>query len=217
MTMPASGWERFEGFLWGTSSLLVLAEDESLVVDPAISESEVAGISRRALELGAPVRHVLITHGDWDHVCGIGAFPDAIVAMGEETAEKVASGAADQSVRRAAEHYGFVLSGSPRVDRTFRRGSALALGSFVVETFPLSGHTADGSGFRLRELGLVIVGDYLSAVEFPFATSPAAYRMTLAGLIEMLREDPPDAVIPGHGPPLEAQDALRIAEEDLSY
>src|ERR671930_2062822 len=106
MTMPASGWERFEGFLWGTSSLLVLAEDESLVVDPAISESEVAGIARRALELGAPVRHVLITHGDWDHVCGIGAFPDAVVAMGEETGEKVASGKADQSVRRAAEHYG---------------------------------------------------------------------------------------------------------------
>ena len=149
MTMPASGWERFEGFLWGTSSLLVLAEDESLVVDPAISESEVAGIGRRALELGAPVRHVLITHGDWDHVCGIGGFPDAVVAMGEETGEKVASGRADQSVRRAAEHYGFAFAGPPRVDRTFQRGSALALGSFVVETFPLSGTppTAAASGF----------------------------------------------------------------------
>src|SRR5919197_306547 len=201
MTMPASGWERFEGFLWGTSSLLVLAEDESLVVDPAISESEVAGIGRRALELGAPVRHVLITHGDWDHVCGIGGFPDAVVAMGEETGEKVASGRADQSVRRAAEHYGFAFAGPPRVDRTF----------------PLSGHTADGSGFRLRELGLLIVGDYLSAAEFPFATSPATYRMTLAGLIEMLRDDPPEVVIPGHGPPLEAEDALGVAEADLSY
>src|ERR687887_856856 len=217
MTMPASGWKRFEGFLWGTSSLLVLAEDDSLVVDPAISESEVAGIGRRALELGAPVRHVLITHGDWDHVCGIGAFPDAVVAMGEETGEKVASGKADQSVRRAAEHYGVVVAGSPRVDRTFQRGSALALGSFVVETFPLSGHTADGSGFRLRELGLLIVGDYLSAAEFPFATSPATYRMTLAGLIEMLRDDPPEVVIPGHGPPLEAEDALSVAEADLRY
>jgi glyoxylase-like metal-dependent hydrolase (beta-lactamase superfamily II) len=215
--MPAPRWERFEGFLWRTTSLLVLAEGESLVVDPAISENEVAGIGRQALQLGAPVRHVLITHGDWDHVCGVAGFPDAVVAMGDETAEKVASGAADQSVRRAAQQYGFVLSGSPRVDRTFRRGSALELGSFVVETFPLVGHTADGSGFRLRELGILIVGDYLSAVEFPFATSPAAYRMTLAGLIEMLRDDPPETVIPGHGPPLEAEDALGVAEADLRY
>ncbi len=211
------GWERFEAFLWNTTSLLVLAEGESLVVDPAISADEVARIGRRALELAAPVRHVLITHGDWDHVCGIGGFPDAVVAMGEETGEKVASGSTDQSVQRAAEAYGFVASGSPRVDETFSRGSALALGPFVVETFPLLGHTADGSGFRLRALGLLVVGDYLSAVEFPFATSPAAYRLTLAGLIEMLREDPPETVIPGHGPPLAAEEALGVAEADLRY
>ena len=215
--MATPGWERFEGFLWRTTSLLVFTEDESLAVDPAISADEVAGIGRRGLELGAPVRHVLITHGDWDHVCGIGGFPDAEVAMGEETAEKVASGKADQSVRRAVEHYGFVPAGSPRVDLTFRRGLALALGPFVIETFPLVGHTTDGSGFRLRDQGLLIVGDYLSAVEFPFATSPAAYRIALAGLIEMLREDPPETVIPGHGPPLQALDALSIAEADLSY
>jgi glyoxylase-like metal-dependent hydrolase (beta-lactamase superfamily II) len=109
------------------------------------------------------------------------------------------------------------LSSRDLLDRTFSRGSALALGSFIVETFPLLGHTADGSGFRLRELGILIVGDYLSAVEFPFATSPAAYRMTLAGLIEMLRDDPPEAVIPGHGSSLEAEAALSVAEADLCY
>jgi hydroxyacylglutathione hydrolase len=210
-------WERFEGFLWKTTSLLIFAQGESLAVDPAISADEVAGIARRGLELGAPVRHLLITHGDWDHVCGIGGFPDAEVAMGEETAEKVANGRADQSVGRAAEHYGFVPAGSPRVDRTFTRGLAVAFGPFVIETFPLMGHTADGSGFRLRDRGLLIVGDYLSAEEFPFATSPSAYRTTLAGLIEMLREDPPETVIPGHGPPLHVSDALSIAEADLSY
>jgi glyoxylase-like metal-dependent hydrolase (beta-lactamase superfamily II) len=215
--MATAGWERFEGFLWKTTSLLVFAQGESLAVDPAISADEVAGIAGRGLELGAPVRHVLITHGDWDHVCGIGGFPDADAAMGEETGEKVASGRADQSVRRAAEHYGFVPSGSPRVDRTFQRGLAVELGPFRVETFPLVGHTADGTGFRLREQGLLIVGDYLSAEEFPFATSPSAYRMTLAGLLELLREDPPETVVPGHGAPLRALDALEIAEADLAY
>lgn len=187
------------------------------MVDPAISESEVAEIGRRALELGAPVRQVLVTHGDWDHVCGVGAFPDAVVTMGGETAEKVRSGAAARSVRRAAEHFGFVLSGPPRVDRTFQPGSAVALGSFVVETFPLQGHTPDSAGFRFRELDLLVVGDYLSAVEFPFSTSPAAYRMTLAGLIDLLRDDPPKTVIPGHGPPLDADEALGVAVADLRY
>ena len=215
--MPTPRWERFEGFLWETTSLLVVGESESLVVDPAISADEVAAIASRALELGAPVGQVLITHGDWDHVCGIGGFPGAVAAMGEETAEKVTSGAAEKSVQRAVEALGFVAAGPPRADRTFERGKAVELGPFVVETFPLVGHTADSCGFRLRELGLLVVGDYLSSVEFPFGTSPAAYRLTLAGVIDLLREDPPETVIPGHGPPLSAGEALAIAEADLGY
>jgi glyoxylase-like metal-dependent hydrolase (beta-lactamase superfamily II) len=198
-------------------SPLVVGERESLVVDPAITADEVAGIGRRAEELDAPVGQVLITHGDWDHVCGIGAFPEAVVAMGEETAAKVDDGSRVESIQRAAEAYGFATTGAPRVDEKFERGKAVGLGEFVVETFPLVGHTPDGTGFRLRELGLLVVGDYLSPVEFPFATSPTAYRQTLAGLIELLREDPPESVIPGHGPPLTAEEALAVAEADLGY
>jgi glyoxylase-like metal-dependent hydrolase (beta-lactamase superfamily II) len=159
----------------------------------------------------------LITHGDWDHVCGIGAFPEAVVAMGEETAAKVEDGSRVKSIQRAADAYGFATPGPPRVDETFQRGKAVALGEFVVETLPLVGHTPDGTGFRLRELGLLVVGDHLSSIEFPFATSPSAYRLTLAGLIELLREDPPETVIPGHGPPLTAEEALAVAEADLGY
>ena len=33
----------------------------------------------------------------------------------------------------------------------------------------------------------------------------------------MLRDDPPETVIPGHGPPLESKDALNVAEADLRY
>jgi glyoxylase-like metal-dependent hydrolase (beta-lactamase superfamily II) len=211
-----AGWERLEASLWNTTSLLVSAAGEAVVVDPAISSDEVAGIGQRARELGAPVRHVLITHGDWDHICGIGAFPEATAVMGEETGRRITDGGAD-AVMRAAAHYAVEVPGSPRVDQSFTRGSAVELGPFVVETFPLTGHTEDGTGYRFRDLGLLIVGDHLSPVEFPFAKSPAAYRFTLAGLIETLRADPPHTVIPGHGSPLEPREALRIAEEDLAY
>jgi glyoxylase-like metal-dependent hydrolase (beta-lactamase superfamily II) len=196
--------------------LLVLGEGESLVVDPAISTREVARIAQRAGELDAPIRHVLITHGDWDHICGLGAFPDATAAMSEETAARVMSGGED-AVRRAAEHYGLEVPGPRPADRTFPRGATIELGPFVVETFALMGHTEDGTGYRIGKHGLLIVGDHLTPVEFPFAKSPAAYRFTLAGLIEMLREDPPETVIPGHGQPLAPEEALRIGEEDLAY
>ena len=95
--------ERFESALWQTASLLLVAGDEAVVIDPCISSEEVARIADRAATLGARVTHVLATHADWDHVCGIAAFPDAVATMGAATAEIVASGeplAADPRGRR---------------------------------------------------------------------------------------------------------------------
>jgi hypothetical protein len=72
---------------------------------------------------------------------------------------------------------------------------------------------AAASGF---ELGILVVGDCVSAVEFPFATSPAAYRMTLAGLIGCFAKTTGDGD-PGPWSPLAANEALGVAEADLAY
>ncbi|MDX6411266.1 MAG: hypothetical protein QOE91_782, partial [Gaiellaceae bacterium] len=190
---------------------------EAVVVDPCISADEVARISRRAAELDARVTHVLVTHADWDHVCGLAAFPDAVATMGERTAEIVASGKPLEVIGKRAATYGLTIEGAPRVDRALAAGTAHQVGPFVVETVALRGHTADGTAYRIRQLDLLAVGDHLSAVEFPFATSTSEYRATLATLIELLRNDPPAHVVPGHGPAHTAAEALSIAEDDLAY
>jgi hydroxyacylglutathione hydrolase len=209
--------ERFESALWQTSSLLLIAEDEAIVVDPCITADEVAAIAARAAELGASVSHVCATHADWDHVCGIAAFPEAVAAMGELTAAAVAGGDPATRVRERAREYGIVVAGDPRVDRVLEAGLAHGVGPFVLETIALAGHTPDGTAYRSREPDFLAVGDHLSTVEFPFASSTAAYRATLAALIELLRHDPPELVVPGHGPPLTAVEALAVAEADLDY
>jgi len=209
--------ERFESALWETASLLLAAGDEAVLVDPAISADEVARISARARELGVRVTHVLATHADWDHVCGIAAFPTAAATMSEATAARLLAHAGEAAVAERAAAGGVSIAGEPRVDRTFSAGAALRAGPFLLETFALPGHTPDGTAFRCRDLDLLAVGDHLSAIEFPFASSTAAYRGTLAALIDLLRHDPPGRVVPGHGPELTAADALSIAEADLAY
>lgn len=209
--------ERFESALWQTASLLLVADGESVAIDPCIGTAEVAVIAARAEALGASVTHVLATHADWDHVCGIAAFPDAIAAMGERSAQAVASGAPAATIAQRAAEYDVEVAGAPRVDRVLAVGVAHRVGPFVVETLALPGHTPDGTGYRVRALDLLAVGDHLSAVEFPFVSSTADYRATLTGLIEMLRHDPPSQVVPGHGPALTAGEALAIAEADLAY
>lgn len=209
--------ERFESALWNTTSLLLAEGGEAVLVDPCISRDEVRRIAERARELGTRVSHVLATHADWDHVCGIATFPDAVAAMGEETGRDVRSGAPAAAIRRAAAEYALTIDGEPRVDRELAASVAHQVGPFLVETLPLRGHTPDGLAYRIRALDLLAVGDHLSPVEFPFASRTADYRATLAALIDLLRRDPPGHVFPGHGGPLTAAEALTIAEEDLAY
>ena len=209
--------ERFESALWETSSLLLAAGSEAVLIDPGVAADEVARIAARVRELDVRITHVLATHADWDHVCGIAAFPVAAATMSEATAARLAARAEDATVAERAAASGIDIAGEPRVDRTFAAGAALQLGPFLVETLALPGHTPDGTAFRVRELDVLAVGDHLSTVEFPFVTSTAAYRGTLAALIDLLRRDPPARVVPGHGPELTAAEALPVAEADLGY
>ena len=209
--------ERFESALWETSSLLLADGAEAVLVDPGVSTAEVARIAARARELVVDVTHVLATHADWDHVCGIAAFPAAAALMSEATAARLLDRAERARTAELAAASEVEIAGEPRVDRTFPAGTAVRAGPFLFETLALPGHTPDGTAFRCRELDLLAVGDHLSAVEFPFATSTAAYRGTLAALIDLLRRDPPERIVPGHGPELTAAQALAIAEADLAY
>jgi hydroxyacylglutathione hydrolase len=204
--------ERFESALWQTASLLLVADGEAVAVDPCITRAEVEAIAARAR-----VTYVLATHADWDHVCGIAAFPEAVAAMGAQTAELVAGGGPARVIARRAREYDIEVAGAPRVDRVLTPDAAHPVGPFTVEVLALPGHTPDGVGYRVRSVDLLAVGDYLSAVEFPFASSTADYRTTLGKLIDLLRHDPPAQVVPGHGPALTASEALAIAEADLAY
>ena len=78
-------------------------------------------------------------------ICGIAAFPGAVAAMVEGTAEIVPAGASRADPQRAAT-YGNDRGRAARRSHASRR-SCSSIGPFVVETAALSGHTDDGTSF----------------------------------------------------------------------
>jgi glyoxylase-like metal-dependent hydrolase (beta-lactamase superfamily II) len=209
---------RYESALWETTALALHAGGEAVLVDPCISAPEIAAIAADVAGRGLELRGLLITHADWDHVCGISAFPGIPAIMSRGAAERIASGQAAEEVVRDGAAEGLSWEGAPRADLVFEPGEALQVGPFTVETMALPGHTWCGAAYRVRELDLLCVGDYLSAIEFPFVyVSTAAYRATLAALLDSLERDPMAHVTPGHGRALGAREALQIAGEDLDY
>src|SRR5262249_4411154 len=78
------------------------------------------------------------------------------------------------------------------------------------------GHTDDGLIVSFPDEHLLVVGDYLSALEIPGVyDSVAAYRTTLQDLAGVIERERPLYVGGGHGRPATSDGARRLAEEDL--
>ncbi|MEO9177144.1 MAG: MBL fold metallo-hydrolase, partial [Gaiellales bacterium] len=152
--------------MWETSSVLLIADGQAVAVDPGISQDEIDVVAHTAAGAGARVVSVLATHADWDHVAGIASFPQAEASMGPIAAAKVASGEALADMRSEGAPLGLTWPGAPRCDRILRVGRSERLGPFAIETIGLAGHTDCGVGFRLRDPDVLIVGDYLSPIEY---------------------------------------------------
>ena len=217
-TPLADGLWHFQTPLWQTNSLLAVADGEALVCDPAYTADEIMDIRTEAESRAGNIGTVLLTHADFDHTCGIGSIPDAEVVAGATTEALVASGEAAEALRRQAIEWGESWSDELRVDRVVEADETVECGPFRVLALEAAGHTADGLAFLLLDQGVLLPGDYLSPMTYPFATASVADALaTTRRLLAVLDEHRPDWTVPGHGAPLETQEAMAVGEADVVY
>lgn len=202
---------------WQTSTAIAARDGHALVCDPSWTPAEIALIAAHARAVGPAGVHVLVTHADEDHVCGLGALPEVEVIAGPATAALVADGTAAARLVEAEATWGLAWVGAPRVSRVVACGVASA-GPFRLEAIEAEGHAADGTAWLLVDEGVLLPGDYLSAVSPPLVLgSVAGFRATLARLLALLDAGRATRVLPGHGPALDAAAAAVIARADIAY
>ncbi|MGH3012641.1 MAG: MBL fold metallo-hydrolase [Gaiellaceae bacterium] len=211
-------WQ-FQAPLWQTNSLLALAKGEALLCDPALAPEEIEAIRSEVEQRAEGPLHLLITHGDFDHICGIPYFGGAEVVAGEETARRIESGSVVDELQAAGAEWSFEWpTDGLRVDRVVAAGSELACGAFRVAASDAPSHGREGLAFVLPEQGVLLPGDHLSAITYPLlAASPRRATAACERLIEALDRFELRWVVPGHGPALTADEARAIAEADLAY
>ncbi len=152
--------------LWQTNALLARSGSDALLCDPCYTPDEIEHLVARAREGQGPI-HLLLTHGDFDHTCGIGFVPEAVVVAGASTAARIASGTAEEELVAAGAEWGVTWPDGLRVDRVVEAG-AFECGAFRVEAIEATGHTTDGLAFVLVDQGVLLPGDYLSEMTYPF-------------------------------------------------
>ncbi|QQE78347.1 MBL fold metallo-hydrolase [Alicyclobacillus sp. SO9] len=182
-------------------SVIIVTQASITVIDPGFFPDEISEIQKYAAQFDGSGRkkYLILTHSDVDHIAGVHAFPDYSVL--------VASTWNKENERRSIETLEFIDTSNyldrpwsgpmpPIVaDRLLEDGEQFAEFTF----YHTKGHTSDG--LILLHDGVAIVGDYLSAVEFPFIfTSYRDYLGTLKKLRTVFAEHDIQLVIAQHGP-----------------
>ena len=179
----------------GTNCYVVrpeLGAEEAVVVDPSGDAAEL----RLALaRLGTRCAAILVTHGHWDHLVGVGDLasgtgapvhmPEGERALLERPGELAPVGAG------YAAHV-------PEV--TLVGGETLDLAGISFEVLSVPGHSPAHLAYHAG--GCLFSGDVLFAGSVGRTDLPGANWDTLLGSIRMLVERlPADTVVyPGHGP-----------------
>jgi glyoxylase-like metal-dependent hydrolase (beta-lactamase superfamily II) len=207
--------------VYQTSCTVLRDGEEALLVDSPVLPAELESLPAVLEQSGFPVRGLLVTHADWDHLLARGAFPDAPVGAAETTAARLRAepGAAQRELRAwDEEHYVERPPLSLGQVEALPVPGHLEVGAREVELHPADGHTADGMALWAPWAGVLVVGDYLSPVEIPMLSpggSLSAYRATLERLAPLAAAA--QTVVAGHGGPIDGVRAAAILREDLAY
>ncbi|WP_342542947.1 MBL fold metallo-hydrolase [Paenisporosarcina sp. FSL H8-0542] len=205
ITFQKDGLTVFQSALWKTTSSVVETDDLILVVDPTWLPLEIQEIQ----EFVASIRngkdlYLLFTHGDFDHIIGYHAFPDAKVIGSKGMQEHPRKQYKLDLIQHFDNEYYVERTYPiefPTIDLVIEKdGQQLVLGDTTMTFYLSPGHTHDGLFTVIEPLGIWITGDYLSDFELPYLFDSAnAYLETLHKAQAILDSHNIKVLVPGHG------------------
>jgi cyclase len=214
----AAGVWHFQTRTWRTNALMIVRDDATLLFDPCWTPEEIRRMRDAAERAATPEQHLLLSHADCDHVCGVPFFPEATVVADRRSAALVADGSAAAQLASAASVWGLDLPTDLRVDRALEPGEALSIGGVRLATVDAAGHSPDGLAYALADERLLFAGDYLSASMCPLVWwSVAESARATERLLAAIDEHGVEWVVPGHGPLLTAEEAIAVGRADVAY
>lgn len=195
-----------ESQLFRTTSTIIHTDDYVLVVDPNWLPAEVDFLADLARQYGrGKEKFLLFTHSDYDHIIGYGAFPGFTTIASQRFVDNPAKASQlQQAIDWDDEYYiqrDYGPFTYPTIDRPVGKdGQPMGIGTDSYVFYQAPGHNYDGLLTFNQSRGILVVGDYLSNIEFPYVYhSFAAYRATLDQLEQIIDTGQVKVLVTGHG------------------
>ncbi|MCA1060502.1 MBL fold metallo-hydrolase [Rossellomorea aquimaris] len=213
----------FQSALYQTTSAIIQTDDVMIMTDPNWLPHEIQAIREYVnQELGDKQLYIIYTHSDFDHIIGSGAIPEAKVIATEELENHEQKNEIVQKIQQFDQRYYIKRDYDPHypsVDHAITSdGEKLNLGQLTLTFYKAPGHTHDGLFTVIEPLGILLTGDYLSDVEFPFiCNSYIDYKKTMKKAESILEHHSIGIHVPGHGTVTDDRAEMTRRLEESSY
>lgn len=195
----------FESALYRTTSTLLVGDDYLLLIDPTWLPNELKEIQEYSeLEASGKKKLLLFTHSDYDHIIGCKLFDKYQKIASKNFVDNPEKDKIIAQIKTFDDQYYIERSyeiSYPQIDIPIEKNEHQI--NFEKETYVFyqaPGHNRDGLITFNETKGILIVGDYLSNIEFPYIYhSLEAYRSTLNLLKELIDSQKVRLLISGHG------------------
>ncbi|MFT5886178.1 MAG: hydroxyacylglutathione hydrolase [Arcticibacterium sp.] len=194
-----------ESSLFRTTSTIIISEKSILLVDPNWLPIEIDFIANLIDKLGkGKAKHLLFTHSDYDHIIGYGRFKDFNTIASQNFIDNPDKGSILSQIK-IFDDENYILRdydiSFPEIKTGITLdGQSLKINSDEYLFWQAKGHNIDGLITFNKTKGILIVGDYLSNIEFPYIyDSGKNYKDTLNKLEHIISTEHVKFLISGHG------------------
>lgn len=210
-----------------SNSVVVQGRDGVLLIDPGITDDEMAALANDLRELGQPVVAGFSTHPDWDHVLWHANFGDAPrygtarcaasiqdLLSNADWKDRIAVGLPPEYAEEIPMDLLGLITGLPA------EAAQIPWDGPEVRIIEHQAHAPGHAALLIEERGVLVAGDMLSDILMPFfdleAADPIEDYLAALRLLESVADDV-DAVIPGHGSVGGAEQLRARIKQDRAY
>lgn len=196
----------FESALYRTTTTLILGDDYLLLVDPNWLPAEIDFIAQyieKQQHLPQHKKFMLFTHSDYDHIIAYGRFPGFRTIASSNFVNHDGKQRIIDQIK--AFDYKYYIKRNypvvyPEIDIVINVDQTMEIGGELFQFYQATGHNIDGLITYLPKKHILITGDYLSNIEFPFIDYDyRCYLQTLNKLEAIFNSEDIMILITGHG------------------